>query len=339
LTLLGAFFAALLDHAHLFEQVFRSREKWLRVIDAIPDAIVVHDDQGNIVRINRPLAERVGIHPSALIGRPICDVLPAAADRAAGACPFCRDTEEGIEGPFEMFSDCSFLVSTTKLVQYSDSGVQTIHVLVNVRKQLEAERRYKDLFDGIQEGAFCCGPEGRMVEANAALVRMLGYSSKEELLQANLFENIVPDKLQRDTLLEKLSEADSIRNHEAVLRRKNGSHLDALVHIAAIREPQGTRIQLRGLILDITDQKISRAALQRERDFNQKILTHTQNVILVLDVSGQITYVNHRALETGYSAEALLGLPLVRLIHTSHRPIFREALSTVLETGARIRAG
>src|SRR5882672_2714109 len=94
LTLLGTFFAALLDHARLFEQVFRSREKWLRVIDAIPDAIVVHDDQGNIVRINRPLAERMGVHPSELIGRPICHVLPAAADRPAGACPFCRDNEE-----------------------------------------------------------------------------------------------------------------------------------------------------------------------------------------------------------------------------------------------------
>ena len=54
----------------------------------------------------------------------------------------------------------------------------------------------------------------------------------------------------------------------------------------------------------------------------------------MLGASGRIAYVNHRATEIGYSVEALQGLPLARLIHTSHRPIFQEALSTVLESGA-----
>jgi PAS domain S-box-containing protein len=215
LTLLGTFFAGLLDNAQLFEQVFRSRENWLRVIDSIPDSIIVHDDQGRIVRINRALSGRVGAHPSKLIGRPIGDVLPIATNDAPGGCPFCGGTKEGIEGPIDLFSDCSFLVSTTRLAQYSDREAQTIHVLVNVRRQLEAER-----------------------------------------------------------------------------------------------------------------------GLQRERDFNQQILTHTENMILVLDASGQISYVNHRAAEIGYSVDALLGLPLARLIHTSHRPVFHEALRKVLETDA-----
>jgi len=215
LTLLGTFFAGLLDHAQLFEQVFRSRENWLRVIDSIPDSIIVHDDQGRIVRINRALSGRVGAHPSKLIGRPICDVLPISANGVPGGCPFCGAGKEGLEGPIELFSDCSFLVSTTRLAQYSDREAQTIHVLVNVRRQLEAERR-----------------------------------------------------------------------------------------------------------------------LQRERDFNQQILTHTENMILVLDASGQISYVNHRAAEIGYSVDALLGLPLARLIHTSHRPVFHEALRAILETDA-----
>jgi len=93
-------------------------------------------------------------------------------------------------------------------------------------------------------------------------------------------------------------------------------------------------VQYRGLILDITDQKNSRAALRRERDFNWSILNHTQNIILVLDAAGLIGYVNHRAAEIGYSVDALRGLPLARLIHTSHRPIFQEALRRVLESGA-----
>jgi two-component system, NtrC family, sensor kinase len=150
----------------------------------------------------------------------------------------------------------------------------------------------------------------------------------------NLFDDLVPQASQRGPLLRELSESDSLRNHEATLRRKDGSMLEALLHVTAVREPQGTLVQYRGLILDITDQKVSRAALRRERDFNQGILNHTQSIILVLDASGCIGYVNHRAAEVGYSAEALLGLPLARLIHTSHRPVFQEALRTVLDSGA-----
>jgi two-component system NtrC family sensor kinase len=331
--MLGSFLGGLLGHARLFDQVYSSRQQWVRVIDAIPDAIVVHNPAGNIVRINRPLAERIGVHPSRLIGRPIQEVLGRHFEDGAGICPLCSDSQEDSERPVELFADCSFLVSTTKLGRDLGAEAHTIHVLVNIREKLEAERRYRELFDSVQEGAFFCSPEGRIVEANPALVRMLGFATREELFQVNLFADLVPHAAQRGRLLSELSEAGSLRNHEVTLQRKGGSPLEALLHVTAVREANGTLSQYRGLILDITDQKLSRAALRRERDFNQGILNHTQNIILVLDASGRIGYLNHRAAEIGYSTEALLGLPLERLIHTSHRPVFQEALRTVLDKG------
>jgi PAS domain S-box-containing protein len=333
LTLVGISFGGLLQHAQLFEQVHGSRERWVRVIDAIPDSIVVHNPEGNIVRINRPLADRLGVHPSRLIGRPIHDVLGTKRESVTGLCPLCSDQPGGVEGPVELLADGSFLVSTTKISPDDGADAHTIHVLVNIREKLEAERRYRDLFDSIQEGAFFCDPDGRMVDANHALVQMLGCASLEELLAKNLFEDLLPPS-GRGRLLEELASADILRNRETELRRQNGRPLEALLHVSAVREPSGTLVQYRGLILDITDQKNSRAALRRERDFNWSILNHTQNIILVLDASGRIAYVNHRAAEIGYSVEALQGLPLARLIHTSHRPIFLEALRTVLDSGA-----
>jgi two-component system NtrC family sensor kinase len=333
LTLLGVSFGGLLQHALLFEQVHGSRERWVRVIDAIPDSIIVHNPEGNIVRINRPLAARLGVHPSKLIGRPIHEVLGTKRAEIAGLCPLCSDRPGGVEGPVELLADGSFLVSTTKMSPDEGADDHTIHVLVNIREKLEAERRYRDLFDSIQEGAFFCNPDGRMVDTNHALVQMLGCSSREELLTKNLFEDLLPPS-GRGRLLEELRNADILRNRETEFRRQNGRPLEALLHVSAVRDPKGTLVQYRGLILDITDQKNSRAALRRERDFNWSILNHTQNIILVLDAAGRIAYVNHRAVEIGYSVEALQGLPLARLIHTSHRPIFQEALRTVLDTGA-----
>jgi two-component system NtrC family sensor kinase len=333
LTLLGISFGGLLEHARLFEQVHSSRERWVRIIDAIPDSIVVHSSDGNIVRINRPLAARLGVHPSRLIGHPIHEVLGAKPEETSGLCLLCSDQPGGVEGPFELLADGSFLVSTTKFSPDDGEDAHTIHVLVNIREKLEAERRYRDLFDSIQEGAFFCDPRGRMVDANHALVQMLGCAGREELLTRNLFEDLLPPE-GRGSLLEELRNTDVLRNRETELRRQNGRPLEALLDVSAVRDTGGNLVQYRGLILDITDQKNSRAALRRERDFNWSILNHTQNIILVLDASGCIAYVNHRAAEIGYSVEALQGLPLARLIHTSHRPIFQEALRTVLESGA-----
>ncbi len=333
LTLLGISFGGLLEHARLFEQVHSSRERWVRVIDAIPDSIIVHNPEGNIVRINRPLAARLGVHPSKLIGRPIYEVLETKPEEIAGLCPLCSGQPGGVEEPVELLADGNFLVSTTKLSPDDGADAHTIHVLVNIREKLEAERRYRDLFDSIQEGAFFCNPDGRMVDTNHALVQMLGCSNREELLTKNLFEDLLPPA-GRGRLLEELRNTDILRNRETELRRQNGRPLEALLHVSAVRDTSGTLVQYRGLILDITDQKNSRAALRREGDFNWSILNHTQNIILVLDASGRIAYVNHRAAEIGYSVEALQGLPLVRLIHTSHRPIFQQALRTVLDSGA-----
>jgi PAS domain S-box-containing protein len=333
LTLLGISFGGLLEHARLFEQVHGSRERWVRVIDAIPDSIIVHNPEGNIVRINRPLAARLGVHPSRLIGRPIHEVLGTKREGIAGLCPLCLDRPGGVEGPVELLADGSFLVSTTKMSSDEGADEHTIHVLVNIREKLEAERRYRDLFESVQEGAFFCAPDGRMVDTNHALVQMLCCSSREDLLTKNLFEDLLPPS-GRGRLMEELRNADILRNRETEFRRQNGRPLEALLHVSAVRDASGTLVQYRGLILDITDQKNSRAALRRERDFNWSILNHTQNIILVLDDSGRIAYVNHRAAEIGYSVEALQGLPLVRLIHTSHRPIFQNALRTVLDSGA-----
>lgn len=334
LNLLGVSFGGLLEQARLFEQVHSSRERWVRIIDAIPDSIVVHNPQGEIVRINRPLAARLGVHPSKLIGLPIHEVLGLAkGERNAGACPLCAESQMNAARPVEIRADGSFLVSTTKLPADEVTDEHTIHVLVNIREKIEAERRYRDLFDSIQEGAFFCDPAGRVVDANHALVQMLGCASREELLTTNLFEDLLPAS-GRGRLMEELRNAEILRNRETELRRPDGQPLETLLHVSAVRDAHGDLVQYRGLILDITDQKNSRAALRRERDFNWSILNHTQNIILVLDAAGRIAYVNHRATEVGYSVEALQGLPLDRLIHTSHRPIFRGALRRVLESGA-----
>jgi two-component system NtrC family sensor kinase len=87
-------------------------------------------------------------------------------------------------------------------------------------------------------------------------------------------------------------------------------------------------VQTRGLMLDVTEQKMFQSQLQRERDFNQKILNTTQSMILVLDTAGLISYVNKRCYEAGYKEEELIGHRLENWIEASHRIDFEAALQT-----------
>jgi len=74
----------------------------------------------------------------------------------------------------------------------SDDDTRTIHVLKDITDRREAERRYRELFDSIQEGLFFATPDGRFLDVNDAMVRMLGYASREELLRADVSPHLYP---------------------------------------------------------------------------------------------------------------------------------------------------
>src|SRR6266581_3739536 len=166
------------------------------------------------------------------------------------------------------------------------------------------------------------------LDVNDAMVRMLGYGSREELLRADVSPHLYPAPEAREKFLRALSERGVLRNYEETLRRKDGTLLHTLQNITAVRDARGHIAQVRGLMLDVTEQKTFQSQLQRERDFNQKILNTTQSMILVLDTAGLISYANRRCYEAGYQEGELIGHRLVDWVEASHREDFDAALET-----------
>src|SRR6201982_928604 len=137
------------------------------------------------------------------------------------------------------------------------------------------------------------------------MVRMLGYDARDELLRADVGPHLYPVAPARERFLRTLAKRGVLRNYEETLRRKDGTLLHTLQNITAVRDSRGHIAQVRGLMLDVTEQKTFQSQLQRERDFNQKILNTTQSMILVLDTAGLISYANRRCYETGYKHEKM----------------------------------
>jgi PAS domain S-box-containing protein len=328
LSALASHAALSMEKVRRFSQLERSKKQWVEDIDAISDYIAVHDQAWRIVRTNRSLATQLGIPPAALVGEPISSLRHIAETGSALPCPFCRDTREAREEYIATSAGRTFLVSTSRTRGATEEEARTIHVLKDITDRREAERRYRELFDSIQEGLFFATPEGQFLDVNDALVRMLGYDSAEELLRADVSAHLYPTPAAKERLANAIAKRGALRNYEETLRKKDGGLLHTMQNISAVRDAFGQVVQIRGLMLDVTEQKMFQSQLQRERDFNQKILNTTQSMILVLDTAGLISYANRRCYEAGYRQDELIGRRLVEWVEPSHRKDFEAALQT-----------
>src|SRR5207237_4972043 len=121
----------------------------------------------------RSLASHLGVPPLALVGEARGSRRQIAEAGSDLPCPFCRDTQRTLEEYVAASADRIFLISTSRKPGVTDDDTRTIHVLKDITDRREAERRYRELFDSIQEGLFFATPEGRFLDVNDAMVRML----------------------------------------------------------------------------------------------------------------------------------------------------------------------
>ncbi|HEX3034633.1 MAG TPA: PAS domain S-box protein, partial [Thermodesulfobacteriota bacterium] len=132
---------------------------------------------------------------------------------------------------------------------------------VDERKQIEEvfrerDEQYKSLFNNIPTGVYRTTPDGRILMANRALVRMLRYSSFEELASMNLEDggNFHPDypRSQFKELIERQGEVTGL---ESLWEKRDGSFIFVRENARAIRGEDGQVLYYEGTVEDITEQK------------------------------------------------------------------------------------
>ena len=332
-----------LENARLFTRMEQANRHWMDVFDAISDYIVVHDHDNNILRVNRSLAEFIGLEPDQLIGINVRALEMLTAGSAPHSCPFCR-SGEGIDEYVQAGMDRTFLVSTSRVhgatmpesaaaeqgeQETGEAASQTVHVLTDITDRREAEKRYRELFDNIQEGIYVSTPQGRFVDVNDAMVRILGYESREELLGIDIPTQLYFSAERRRELAEQLKQSGEMHNHEEVLRKKDGTPVHVYMNCYAMHDVNGAVVQHRGLMLDVTGLRESQTELQKERDFSSKILNHTQSLILVTDPDGVISYANRRWSGLGFQQNHILGHSILEFCGGGRREELHRAFATV----------
>lgn len=142
LEALASHAAVALENAELFHRVEQSRKQWVGDFDAISDFIVVHDSENRVLRLNRSLADLLGMRLTDAIGCHIDDLKILSAAAPNGCCPFCRESTSGEQENIHQAAERTYLVSSARICgQRTESRM--IHVLKDITDRLEAERRFR----------------------------------------------------------------------------------------------------------------------------------------------------------------------------------------------------
>jgi len=142
-----------------------------------------------------------------------------------------------------------------------------------------SERRYRLLFERNLAGLYRATLDGRILECNSALARTLGYPSREEILQLNMYE-LYLDPEDREVTIATLLQQKFLVNYEIGLRRRDGSFVWVLVNESLLDDETGGPV-LEGSLIDITDRK--RAEEESHHHAYHDALTDLPNRILFHD--------------------------------------------------------
>jgi two-component system NtrC family sensor kinase len=289
------------------------------ILDAFEDGIYVMNQDLVVEYMNGAMVAEFGDG----IGKKCHQVLNQSADK----CPWCQSDEifEGktvrrevyvplvdktfylIEIPFENTDG-----TLSKLSIYRD---------ITARKQQEqklhaSQEDFKNLFEHMATGVFISSKEGKFLNANQALLDMLGYENKEEFLTIDLPQDLYVRPEDRDTFKEMMERDGRVIDYEVEFKRKDGSTIPILLTGHARYDQQSNIIGYEGLNVDLTRRKLMEKELKEAYDFMNKIVQSSPNSITATDMKGNILIWNQAAEETlGYKAGEVIGKMNIRKIY------------------------
>jgi diguanylate cyclase (GGDEF)-like protein/PAS domain S-box-containing protein len=114
---------------------------------------------------------------------------------------------------------------------------------------------YRALVENPAYGICRCDAEGKFVDVNQALLNMLGYENKEELLAANRASEIVLDLGPEAPLAGSSPESVRIEPVEIEWKRKNGTTLKARLSGRGVFDESGDFVGYEIIAVDITEQR------------------------------------------------------------------------------------
>jgi two-component system NtrC family sensor kinase len=172
----------------------------------------------------------------------------------------------------------------------------------------KTEKRYRELFENIDQGISITTKEGKYIDCNPAILKILGYDNKEEFLQIDITKDLYVNPEDRKRFQHLIEKDGFVKNYEVELKKKNGESIPILLTTQAIRNERGEVIGYQGLNIDISERIRMERELAQKHGFLTNVLESSADCIIIVDMKGKTIFFNKAAERlTGYAREEVVG--------------------------------
>jgi len=152
----------------------------------------------------------------------------------------------------------------------------------------KSEDNYRGIFENSIDGILQTTLAGKVLNANPAMARMLGFESAEQLIAfySDMKQQLYVRPEDRENLVADLLEIGSVHDIEVKFRRYDEEEIWVAIRAFLVRDSAGEPIRIEGLVSDISDRK--RAEYEREKMFEQ--LLQSQKLEGVGQLAGGVAH-------------------------------------------------
>jgi PAS domain S-box-containing protein len=295
----------------LSQVILRSQRSFKELIDSFDDVACAVSLDGTLRTVNRRLSDLLRVPYAEIVNHKFdefCET-PVRGEIEAGLGRFLERRRWSGVVPVKLKNSARVLYFDCVLnaIVKADEVVGASILAHDVTDEREKEKRFTELFETLQEGVYFSTPEGKLLDVNPALVAMLHYRNKEELLALEP-NSLNFDSGQSPVLGRVAGDRGSVRTREVTLRRLDGTAAVCLDTSRAVWDANGAIIRYQGTLTDITEKRTMEMRIRQQEQFRQKLLESFPDLILVVDLDERYSFASSRIRDLlGYRPEELVG--------------------------------
>ncbi|MFH1121196.1 MAG: PAS domain S-box protein [Bacteroidota bacterium] len=232
------------------------------IITAMDEFLVLLDREGNILNVNKATLDSLEYRRNELEGKSISRLFPPNDSFTDLHLRLTENknitNQEGsVRAKNGQMVPVIFSSSTVKDKMGTVIGTVFIARDITERKKAElslheSNEVYRNLIEKMPDGVYKTSHDGRVIEVNPAMIKILGFDSKEELMGVNIAHELYFDPSDRERLTIEGIDKELISYR---LRKKDGSEVWVEDHGWYTYSDKGEIIFHEGIIRDVSERK------------------------------------------------------------------------------------
>ncbi|TFG48053.1 MAG: PAS domain S-box protein, partial [Candidatus Brocadiia bacterium] len=281
-------------------------------LNSLPDLIAIIDNDHRIVKINKAMADRLGVLPGDAVGE-FCYKCVHGEGEPPSFCPHSKLLHDGLMHCQEVNEEKlggTFLVSVVPIRDNQGNTVGSIHVAQDITEQKSAEEKIRfhaQLLDNVRESIIATDLAGQILYWGKGAETLYRYPS-EEMVGKIIY--VIDESLDEDEEQKRLHDilSKGVWKGQCRQKRRDGSVFWADIIMSVVKDSNGQPYGLMRVDRDITEKKKAELAILKSEQSANAILNATLESLFLLDKDGTIRLVNTTGAErVGRSVNELIG--------------------------------